>query len=74
MRQSFIRRSKQPIRLQGEVMSGPTILSINPGTTTTRCALYAVEGEVVVPVIEKTREHDDAAMAGFGSNLGVRYA
>lgn len=55
-------------------MSGPTILSINPGTTTTRCALYAVEGEVVVPVIEKTREHDDAAMAGFGSNLGVRYA
>jgi butyrate kinase len=41
------------------------ILAINPGTTTTRCALFALDGAGVEPMAEQTLDHDEAAMAGF---------
>lgn len=41
------------------------ILSINPGTTTTRCALYSAETPALECIIEETLEHDDARMAEF---------
>ncbi len=41
------------------------ILTINPGTTTTRIGLFAPEGGAVRPVLERTIDHDEAVMAGF---------
>lgn len=43
------------------------ILSVNPGTTTTRCALYAVEGQALTLLAEETLEHDETQMAGFAT-------
>lgn len=43
------------------------ILSINPGTTTTRCALYAPEGHALALVAEETLDHDETRMAGFAT-------
>lgn len=43
------------------------ILAINPGTTTTRCALFSPVHERVVAVAEQTIDHDEVMMAGFPS-------
>ena len=43
------------------------ILSVNPGTTTTRCALYAAEGQALTLLAEETLEHDETQMAGFAT-------
>ena len=43
------------------------ILTINPGTTTTRIGLFAPEGDAVRPVLERTIDHDEAVMAGFSA-------
>lgn len=48
-------------------MTEPAILAINPGTTTTRCAIYEVTDAKIVPVIEKTLDHNETVMAGFAS-------
>ena len=47
-------------------MQNGVILTINPGTTTTRIGLFAPDGPEVVPVVEQTIEHDEAVMARFG--------
>ncbi|AUH35426.1 butyrate kinase [Paracoccus tegillarcae] len=41
------------------------ILTINPGTTTTRFGLFAPDAGAVTPVTEATIEHDEKAMASF---------
>ncbi|MCI2400921.1 butyrate kinase [Aliiroseovarius subalbicans] len=41
------------------------ILAINPGTTTTRCALYGVQDDTLDCVVETTLEHDEQRMAQF---------
>lgn len=46
-------------------MGKDLILTINPGTTTTRIGLFEPQGGAVVPVLEQTLEHDEAVMAGF---------
>lgn len=43
------------------------ILAINPGTTTTRCALYAVTDGGLSVAAERVLEHDEAEMAGFAT-------
>lgn len=43
------------------------ILAINPGTTTTRCALFNPRRERLAAVAEQTIDHDEAMMAGFPS-------
>lgn len=43
------------------------ILTINPGTTTTRVGLFAPEGAGVRPVHEATIEHEETVMAGFAA-------
>ena len=48
-------------------MTEPAILAINPGTTTTRCALFQIGASTVSPIVEKTLEHDEAEMATFAS-------
>jgi butyrate kinase len=48
-------------------MTRDLILAINPGTTTTRCALYASAPDGVRPVAEDTVDHADADLAGFAS-------
>lgn len=55
------------MRLRVSQMSNSLILAINPGTTTTRCALFAVEGERVEAECEKTLEHDETTMEKFAS-------
>lgn len=46
-------------------MPGTAILAINPGTTTTRCALYAPQGPTVGLLAEETLDHCEAEMAQF---------
>ena len=41
------------------------ILTINPGTTTTRIGLFGADGGVVRSTEERTIEHDETVMAGF---------
>jgi len=41
------------------------ILSINPGTTTTRCGFYQYLGGEVVPIAERTLNHDETQIASF---------
>lgn len=41
------------------------ILTINPGTTTTRIGLFLPQGADVQPVLDETIDHDEAVMAGF---------
>lgn len=41
------------------------ILTINPGTTTTRIGLFLPQGADVRPVLDETLEHDETVMAGF---------
>lgn len=41
------------------------ILAINPGTTTTRCALYAKSGKGLKCEVEETIDHDEAVIASF---------
>ncbi|MCB1461346.1 MAG: butyrate kinase [Nitratireductor sp.] len=48
-------------------MGSDVILAINPGTTTTRCALFAVSQDDVLPVAEHALDHDETVMAGFAS-------
>lgn len=48
-------------------MSRELVLAINPGTTTTRCALYETRAEGLYAVCERTLEHDETVMAGFHS-------
>jgi butyrate kinase len=56
-------------------MSKDVILVINPGTTTTRCGLYALEGDGVRSVAEQNIDHDESLIAGFegiAAQLGYR--
>lgn len=46
-------------------MGSPLILTINPGTTTTRLGLFLPQGEGVQPVLDETIDHDEGAMARF---------
>ncbi len=46
-------------------MMREVILAINPGTTTTRCALYSVRDARLECLVEETLEHDEARMAEF---------
>lgn len=51
------------------------ILSINPGTTTTRCALFALAGGKLSQTAEQNLDHDEAEMARFtciADQLGYR--
>jgi predicted NBD/HSP70 family sugar kinase len=41
------------------------ILTINPGTTTTRLGLFESRNETVKATEERTIEHDETVMAGF---------
>lgn len=43
------------------------ILSINPGTTTTRCAVYAISQGALCVLAEATLEHDEVQIAQFAS-------
>ena len=43
------------------------ILTINPGTTTTRIGLFLPQGAEVRPVLDETIDHDETVMAGFDS-------
>lgn len=44
-----------------------SILTINPGTTTTRLGLFQIAGDAVECVSETTIEHDENQMAAFAS-------
>ncbi len=46
-------------------MTRDLILAINPGTTTTRCALYVASPDQLVQVAEQNLEHDEKQMAKF---------
>jgi len=46
-------------------MSQHLILSINPGTTTTRCALFATTPDALKLIAEQILDHDEEHMAGF---------
>lgn len=46
-------------------MGKDLILTINPGTTTTRIGLFEPVGAEVKPVLEQTIDHDEKIMAGF---------
>jgi len=51
------------------------ILAINPGTTTTRCALFAVNAEGLTCIAEQNLDHDEQEMAtfnGISGQLGFR--
>ncbi len=48
-------------------MRSDVILSINPGTTTTRCALYTCHADRVSALAEETLDHDETVMARFSS-------
>lgn len=43
------------------------ILTVNPGTTTTRIGLFLPEGVEVRPVLEETIDHDETVMAGVAT-------
>lgn len=43
------------------------ILAINPGTTTTRCAVYALRPGGLAVLAETTLEHDEPQLAGFAT-------
>ena len=46
-------------------MVGKLILTINPGTTTTRCGLFDRNGATINTVREDTIEHDESVISGF---------
>lgn len=46
-------------------MQKSLILTINPGTTTTRIGLFLPQGAEVQPVLDETIDHDESVMAGF---------
>ena len=46
-------------------MANDLILTINPGTTTTRLGLFESQGATVSSVLDQTIDHDEAVMAGF---------
>jgi butyrate kinase len=48
-------------------MSKSLILTINPGTTTTRIGLFLPEGDEVRPVLDETIDHDETVMSRFDS-------
>ena len=48
-------------------MTQSLILTINPGTTTTRIGLFAPDGAEVRPFLDETIEHDETVMNGFDS-------
>lgn len=56
-------------------MARPMILTINPGTTTTRLGLFTATGDAVSCVTQTTIEHDETRMAefaGIADQLGFR--
>ena len=56
-------------------MSHDAILAINPGTTTTRCALYMVNAADLDLIAEENIDHDEERMSMFtniASQLGYR--
>lgn len=46
-------------------MARNLILAINPGTTTTRCALFEISGDNLLPIAEQNLDHDEIQMARF---------
>jgi len=48
-------------------MKQSLILTINPGTTTTRIGLFLPQGSDVRPVLEDTIDHDEAVMSRFAT-------
>src|SRR3989338_6138900 len=66
-RRSSTRPSKPATALRGDPMGKDLILTINPGTTTTRIGLFAPQSGQVQPLLEETVEHDEAVVAGFPS-------
>ena len=48
-------------------MGCPLILTVNPGTTTTRIGLFLPREAGVESVLEQTLDHDETEMARFGS-------
>lgn len=48
-------------------MTQSLILAINPGTTTTRCALYKVSPDQLEAIAEQNLDHDEKMMAQFTS-------
>ena len=48
-------------------MDSDAILAINPGSTTTRCALYRVAGDGLAEIAEETLDHDEHEIAAFPS-------
>ncbi len=46
-------------------MPNDAILAINPGTTTTRCALYGIDEGGLRLIAEQNLDHDEGRMAGF---------
>ncbi len=48
-------------------MQKPLILTINPGTTTTRIGLFLPQGGDVQPVLDETIDHDETVMARFAT-------
>ncbi|PLS22592.1 butyrate kinase [Neptunicoccus cionae] len=49
------------------MLNNHLILTINPGTTTTRLGLYRPDDGKVFPVQDVTIEHDETRMAGFAT-------
>ena len=47
-------------------MDQPAILTINPGTTTTRLGLFRTKGATVTAILEETIEYDEAVMTRSG--------
>jgi butyrate kinase len=48
-------------------MENRAILAINPGTTSTRCALYDLASDGLTLAAERTLEHDETLIASFPS-------
>lgn len=48
-------------------MTDDAVLAINPGTTTTRCALYSCSETALKVIAEETLNHDETIMAGFAT-------
>lgn len=46
-------------------MTRALIFTVNPGATSTKCALYAIDGKKLHAVQEQAIEHPDALLAGF---------
>jgi butyrate kinase len=51
-------------RIKKDIDNG-VIMTVNPGTTTTRCAMYEIQGNSVISVCEESIEHPDSEIEKF---------